>query len=166
MQLSQVLLSIISFIPEINAHLASSFLTKFSYKSQVSWSRLGDVLEILAAKVFWKVNLLGEKRMSLQNQWDLNITGSLSNAINSQWIKGCYFLGEIWAHSFTLPIHGHRNHPSHNGKDLKCKLRCLLTLSIIILISDRHLPGTFTPKSLNQALLECGKEFSTRRAHL
>lgn len=131
------------WLPEMNAHLACSFLTKFSYKSKVSRCRLGDVLEILAVKMFWKVNLLGEKRMTLQNHWDLNITGSLCNSISSQWIKWCYFLGQIRAHSFTPPVHSHRNCPSHNGKDLKCELMCLSSLSSIIVISDKHFQGDF-----------------------
>lgn len=137
----------LSWFPGMNAHLACSFLTKFSYKNKVSRCILGDVLETLAAKVFWKVNLLGGKRMTLQNHWDLNITGPLHNAKSSQWITWCYFLGQIWVHSFTLPIHSHRNCPSHNSKDLKCKLMCLLSLSGIILINDKHFQGDFSPKS-------------------
>lgn len=133
----------LSWFSEMNAYLACSFLTKFSYKWKVSRCRLGGVLETLAVKVFWKVNLLAGKKMTLQNHWDLNITGSFRNAISSQWIKWCYFLGQIQAHNFTLPIHSHRNCPSHNGKDLKRKLRCLSSLPGITLISDKHFQGDF-----------------------
>lgn len=57
--------------------------------------------------------------------------------------KTMLLLRTDWAHGFTLPVHSHRNCPSHNGKDFKCKLKCLSRLSSIILTTDKHIQGDF-----------------------